>query len=138
MKQKRIGLLASLGTVCVILVVFLVYKHVNSTSSSAISATITQVVSRPNRAEDGYYGFIVKDKAGKEYQINATGFLNTAPGGSEPSITCITVPPLESGDIIVFMLPGGAPPDPQNPGSTVSFTTCYDKGQSVNYFIHKQ
>ena len=124
--QKIITLFALILIVAFGLIVFMVLNRTR-VADNGISATITDVVDRPNQAEDGYYGITAQDNNGRRYSINATGYLNTPLLPEGNGETCANIPKVKIGDRISFNLPKGE-------GQDNTFDICYKKSLTGYYF----
>lgn len=96
-------------------------------ANNSILATVTNVVDRPNRAEDGYYGITAKDSKGYLYTIDATGYLNTPLSPEGNGEMCVDVPRVKTGDKISFNLPKAT-------SQKDTFNICYKKNLTGYYF----
>jgi hypothetical protein len=95
--------------------------------SNLVEGRVTKVVNRPNRAEDGYYGITVQDDLGKDYTINATGYLNTPAPPDQFGEACVDIPSVKVGDSVEFNLP-----KVENQSNV--FDICYKKNQTGYFF----
>jgi hypothetical protein len=123
------NIVISLIAILILIVGFLIFSSVrkNDVDNGKISATVTRVIDKPNRAEDGYYGITVKTTNGQEYTINATGYLNTPISPDSQGESCVDVPKVQVGDNVTFNLPRANDQD-------TTFDTCYKKSLSGYYF----
>jgi hypothetical protein len=94
---------------------------------NAISGIVVNVIDRPNLAEDGYYGITVQDATGKQYTIDATGYLNTPLTPESRGEACVHVPKLNVDDQVSFKLP-------KIVGQDATYGICHDKSLTHYYF----
>lgn len=126
-KNQKAILTSTLALVFIIgLIVFLILQKTR-VANNEISATVTNVIDRPNRVEDGYYGITAIDSNGRSYSINATGYLNTPLSPESNGETCVDVPKLKNGEKIAFNLPKAEV-------QKDTFDICYKKNLSGYYF----
>jgi hypothetical protein len=95
---------------------------------NTVSGTVTEVTDKPNRAEDGYYGFTIKLADGLQAQLDATGYLNTPMSPEDQHEKCVSVPKVAVGDTVEFNLPvvfGIAGP---------MYSICYPEDMTGYYF----
>ncbi|MEO8105266.1 MAG: hypothetical protein ABI602_02925 [Candidatus Saccharibacteria bacterium] len=126
-KKFAIILLLALSMLGIYYLIYGLY-HSNGNGDST-SARVTEVIDRPNFAEDGYYGFEVIDSNGKNYSIDADPYLDVAPNFSrqtteEVNRECLDVPKLRVNDEIEFNLPSNGD----------HLTVCFEKGTG-HYFL---
>lgn len=88
---------------------------------------MTNIIQKPNQAEDGYYGIELRDSSGQKYTIDATGYLNNPVGPDYFGEACVDVPDLKIGQEIEFNLP-------QSQYASKTYNICFKKG-SGDYFI---
>jgi hypothetical protein len=133
---KRIFYLT--GVVYALIVICLIGLAVHSRhkSSEGITGRITEEVSRPNRAEDGYHGYKVVDNEGNNYDINATGYLNTPLPPSDNGEECVDTPEAHTGDRIRFNLPEAKAGGSDSDSGTKYYQVCFKKGEK-GYFFDK-
>jgi len=126
-KNQKAILLSTVALILIIGLVVIIALHKTRVANNAISATVTNVVDKPNHSEDGYYGITAKNSNGRSYSINATGYLNTPLSPESNGETCADVPKVNIGDKISFNLP-------KVEGQTDTFDICYKKNLSGYYF----
>lgn len=102
MKKKTILRLA-LALVAIAFISFFVFQFVKS-QSGKVTATVTQVIDKPNVAEDGVYSIFASDKK-HTYHIDATGYLNTPIPPSDMGENCLEIPKVKEGQKLEFYLP---------------------------------
>lgn len=127
MKRKLITVIAVLVISLAVVAVGFLYFYKFSATENVISGTVTSVTNKPNLAEDGYYGFDVKDNSGHNYAIDATGYLNTPREPDERGEKCVDIPVVKTGDKVEFNLPKA-----ENQADT--FDICYEKNLTGYYF----
>jgi len=127
MKRKLITVIAVLVISLAVVAVGFLYFYKFSATENVISGTVTSVTNKPNLAEDGYYGFDIKDNSGNNYTINATGYMNTPRTPDERGEKCIDIPVVKTGDRVEFSLPKA-----ENQADT--FDICYEKNLTGYYF----
>lgn len=102
------------------------------TNNTKIVGYVSAVNYRENRAEDGYYGITVSGDNGKEYKINATGYMNTPLTSEEQGEKCVEIPnhlKVKNGQRVEFKLPEG--------GNGLGFKICYENSLlSKDYFFN--
>jgi len=129
-KNKKTILISALALVLIIGLLFYLILQKTRVANNEISATVTNVIDRPNQAEDGYYGITANDSNGRSYSINATGYLNTPLSPESNGEACLDVPRVKIGNRITFNLPKAE-------GQKDTFDICYKKNQSGYYFTVK-
>lgn len=124
-KKKQIIIV---GLVIVVASIAIAVTFKNSGSpENATSGTVVNVIDRQNVAENGYYGMTVKTLDGKEYTINATGYLNTPLTPESNNEVCVNVPKVKLGDKVTFNLP-------INYSHETDFEICYENTITGFYF----
>jgi hypothetical protein len=126
-KNKKTYLLSALVLLFIFGLIILLISNKTKVADDRISATVTNVLDKPNIAEDGYYGITAIDKYGRSYTINATGYLNTPLSPESNNEICVDVPNVKNGDKISFNLP-------EAEGQSNTFATCYKKNITGYYF----
>jgi len=126
MKHRNIKIIALIFGVVIIVLFVVPYINKSAVSSQTVTGTVSSVVNRPNRAEDGYYGIELADKSGQKYTINATGYLNTPASPDQSGEACIEVPQIKVGDKVEFNLPKSQ--DQQD-----TYNICYKKNLTGYY-----
>ena len=116
-----------LWLVFVFVVIAILVWSVTKLASSHIVATVTNIIDKPNQSEDGYYEITAQDKAGHQYKINATGYLNTPLSPESRGQACVEVPKVKIGDTVSFNLP-------KSENGAGTFDICYEKGLTGYYF----
>ncbi len=107
------------------------YVILNQKPASTITGKVTEVVQRPNIAEDGQYTINLKDNSGKEYTVKATGYMN---GGFIPDdVKCVETSDVRIGDTLEFNLPEFRTLDGNIKKDT--YEICYKQGTG-NYFFN--
>ena len=127
--MKKLPIVPIVIQTCVLLIVLaaLAAFYLSRPNSEVITATVTNVIQRPNVAEDGYYGIDLKDSLKREYHINASGYMNTPLSPNERNEECVTVPVVKIGDKVEFRLPKGEGND--------NYDICYSVIKT-GYFFH--
>lgn len=95
--------------------------------NNLVKGRVTNVINRPNQAEDGYYGITVQDDSGKDYTIDATGYLNTPAPPDQFGAVCVDIPSVKVGDLVEFNLPKAE-------NQSNAFDICYKKNQTGYFF----
>ena len=127
MKQKRIILIIGFVVILTVVIAGFLYLYKTSSTENVIVGTVTSVTNKPNLAEDGYYGFEVKDNSGNKYTINATGYMNIPRLPGERGEKCVDVPMVKTGDKVEFNLPKAE-------SQANTFDICYEKSLTGYYF----
>ncbi|MCA9341631.1 hypothetical protein KC952_03815 [Candidatus Saccharibacteria bacterium] len=127
MKQKLISVFAVLVISLIVGAAGFLYFYRPSVTENFIVGTVTSVTNKPNLAEDGYYGFEVKDNSGNKYTINATGYMNIPRLPGERGGKCVDVPMVKTGDKVEFNLPKAE-------SQANTFDICYEKSLTGYYF----
>jgi hypothetical protein len=127
MKQKQIILIIGFVVILIVVIAGFLYLYKTSATENVISGIVTSVTNKPNLAEDGYYGFDVKDNSGHNYTINATGYMNIPKSPGERGEKCVDIPVVKTGDKVEFNLPKA-----ENQVDT--FDICYEKNLTGYYF----
>ena len=96
-------------------------------TSQPISGTVTGVVDKPNRVEDGYRALTVQTAGGKQFTVDYTGYLDTPLSPQSQGQACIGMPSVAAGDKVSFNLPK----DKYRPDT---FDICYKVGAHGYYF----
>ena len=104
-KQKRYYFNSSTTTLLIAGLFSAYYFNQQKIPNDTVQGQVTNVVHRPNRAEDGYYGITVHVNSGDTYTIDATGYLNTPTSSDRFGKTCVYVPKVKVGDSVEFNLP---------------------------------
>lgn len=128
MKRNR-KLLLLIGVLVVSVAGVLAFTNFRGTrvADNKISATVTSIIDKPNQAEDGYYEITVKDAAGRQYKIDATGYLNTPASPEQFGDACVDIPTVKVGDEVAFNLP-------KSENQSNLFLICYKSNLSGYYF----
>lgn len=125
-RYKKVILLVIILATALGALVFL-YLNKQKVPNNALEGKVTNVVSRPNQAEDGYYGITVQDDSGNNYTINATGYLNTPASPDQFGEACVDVPKVNVGDSVQFNLP-------KTKNQPNTYGICYKKNQTGYFF----
>lgn len=128
LKKNKKQLFISLAAVVLVLgaLAFMTPRGTDS-SNNKVSGIVVNVIDRPNLAEDGYYGITLQDAAGKQYTIDATGYLNTPLTPESRGEACVQVPKVNVDDRVSFALP-------KIVGQDATFGICHDKSLTHYYF----